>query len=150
MRVFRAGSVFDGQSLRPGCEVLVDDVGAVLGVRLLQPAPEGAQVVDHGPGTTLLPGLVDGHQHLSWGCQSNVVEGLPDDVPAQRAQAVANGRRALAGIPAVWAASTSTRSAASSNCDSHRRTPRCPSDRPNRGQPRPVSHRRPRPGTRSY
>ena len=97
MRVFRAGSVFDGQSLRPDSEVLVDDVGAVLGVRLVQPPPEGAQVVDHGPGTTLLPGLVDGHQHLSWGCQSNVVEGLPDDVPGQRAQAVANGRRALAG-----------------------------------------------------
>jgi imidazolonepropionase-like amidohydrolase len=54
-------------------------------------------VVDHGPGTTLLPGLVDGHQHLSWGCKPNALDGLPQDAAAQRSQAVANARRALAG-----------------------------------------------------
>ena len=97
MRIFRAGSVFDGETARPASEVLVDDVGAILEVRPVQPAPEGAQVVDHGPGATMLPGLVDGHQHLSWGCQPNVLDGLPQDVPAQRAQAIANARRALAG-----------------------------------------------------
>jgi imidazolonepropionase-like amidohydrolase len=97
MRIFRAGWVFDGQSLRPASEVLVDDVGGVLEIRPVQPAPDGAHVVDHGPGTTLLPGLVDGHQHLSWGCQPHALDGLPEDVAAQRAQAVANARRALAG-----------------------------------------------------
>jgi imidazolonepropionase-like amidohydrolase len=97
MRIFRAGSVFDGQSVRRASEVLVDDVGAILEVRPVQPAPDGVELVDHGPGTTLLPGLVDGHQHLSWGCQPNAVDGLPEDVSAQRLQALVNARRALAG-----------------------------------------------------
>jgi imidazolonepropionase-like amidohydrolase len=97
MRIFRAGLVFDGQSVRPASEVLVDDVGAILEVRPVQPAPAGLAVVDHGPGTTLLPGLVDGHQHLSWGCQPNAVDGLPEDLSAQRRQALVNARRALAG-----------------------------------------------------
>lgn len=66
-------------------------------MRLAQPAPGGVQVLDHGPGTTLLPGLVDGHQHLSWGCTANAVDGIPDDPASQRTQAVANARRALAG-----------------------------------------------------
>ena len=85
------------RSLRPGTEVLVEDGGRVIEVRPVQPAPGGAQVVDHGPGTTLLPGLVDGHQHLSWGCTPNALDGIPDDPAAQRAQAIANARRALAG-----------------------------------------------------
>jgi imidazolonepropionase-like amidohydrolase len=96
MRIFRAGTVFDGEVLRPGTEVLVDDGGRVIEVRPVQPAPGGAQVVDHGPGTTLLPGLVDGHQHLSWGCTPNAQDGIPDDPAAQRAQAIANARQALA------------------------------------------------------
>ena len=97
MRVFRAGWVFDGQSSTADREVLTDDAGVILEVRAVQPAPEGALVVDHGPGTTLLPGLVDGHQHVSWGCQPNALDGLPEDPGAQRAQAIANARRALAG-----------------------------------------------------
>ena len=96
MRIFRAGTVFDGESLRPGSEVLVDDGGRVVEVRPVQPIPGAAQVVDHGPGTTLLPGLVDGHQHLSWGCTPNVLDGIPGDLAAQRAQTIANARRALA------------------------------------------------------
>jgi imidazolonepropionase-like amidohydrolase len=97
MRIFRADTIFDGEALRPGTEILVDDEGQVIVVRPVQPAPGGAQVVDHGPGTTLLPGLVDGHQHLSWGCTPNALDGIPDDPAAQRAQAIANARRALAG-----------------------------------------------------
>jgi imidazolonepropionase-like amidohydrolase len=97
MRIFRAGTVFDGEVLRAGAEVLVDEGGRIVEVRPVQPAPGGAQVVEHGPGTTLLPGLVDGHQHLSWGCTANAVEGIPVDPDEQRAQAVANARRALAG-----------------------------------------------------
>lgn len=97
MRIFRAGTLFDGEALRPGCEVVVDDGGRVVEVRPVQPAPGGVRVLISGPGTTLLPGLVDGHQHLSWGCTANAVEGIPDDPAAQRAQVVANARRAVAG-----------------------------------------------------
>ena len=97
MRIFRAGYVFDGDAVRPGSEVLVDDEGTVLQVRPVQDAPDGAMVVEHGPGTTLLPGLVDGHQHVSWGCQLSASDGIPREPAAQRAQAIANARRALAG-----------------------------------------------------
>lgn len=97
MRIFRAGTVFDGEVLRPGTEVVVDDAGRVIEVRPVQAAPGGVRLVDHGPGTTMLPGLVDGHQHLSWGCMPNAQDGIPEDPAAQRAQAVANARRALAG-----------------------------------------------------
>ncbi len=96
MRIFRAGTVFDGETFRPGTEVLVDDEGQVIEVRPVQATPGAAQVVDHGPGTTLLPGLIDGHQHLSWGCTPNALNGIPHDPAAQRAQAIANARRALA------------------------------------------------------
>ena len=97
MRIFRAGTVFDGEALRPGSEVLVDDGGRVIEVRPVQPTPGSARLVDHGPGTTLLPGLVDGHQHLSWRCTPNALDGIPHDRAAQRAQAIANARRALVG-----------------------------------------------------
>lgn len=96
MRFFRAGSVFDGVAFRPDSEVLVSDSGQVIEVRRVQPPPDGAQIVDHGPETTLLPGLVDGHQHLSWGCTPKAVDGIPADPAAQCAQAIANARRALA------------------------------------------------------
>jgi imidazolonepropionase-like amidohydrolase len=97
MWVFRAGTIFDGEAVRQGSEVLVDDEGQVIVVRPVQSAPGGARVVDHGPGTTLLPGLVDGHQHLSWGCTPNPLDGIPEDPAAQRAQVITNARRALAG-----------------------------------------------------
>lgn len=97
MRIVRAGTVFDGERVRPGHEVLVDDSGRVVEVRPVQPSPTGAEVVDHGAGTTLLPGLVDGHQHLSWGCTPNALDGIPHDRRAQGDLAVANARRALAG-----------------------------------------------------
>lgn len=96
MRVLRAGSVFDGEGMRPESEVLVGNDGRILEVRPRQPAPGGAQVIDHGDDTTLLPGLVDGHQHVSWGCQSDVVAGIPRAAADQQAQALANARRALA------------------------------------------------------
>lgn len=96
MRIIRAGTVFDGTSLRVDSEVLIDDGGRILELRRVQPPPHGTEVVDHGPGTTLLPGLVDGHQHLSWGCTPEVVCGIPSDPEAQRTITVANARRALA------------------------------------------------------
>jgi len=96
MRIIRAGSVFDGAALRPDSEVLIGDGGRIVEVRRVQPPPDGTEVVDHGPETTLLPGLVDGHQHLSWGCTPNAVIGIPGDPAAQRANAMANARQALA------------------------------------------------------
>ena len=96
MRVFRAGSVFDGEVLRQDTELVVGDDGRVVELRRVQPPPDHVDVVDHGRGTTLLPGLVDGHQHLSWGCTPNVLDGLPADRAAQQAQTVANAGRALA------------------------------------------------------
>jgi imidazolonepropionase-like amidohydrolase len=97
MRIFRAAAVFDGEAFRPGSELVVDDAGTIVDVRAVQPAPADAEVIDHGPGTTLLPGLVDGHQHLSWGCTAQVLDGIPDDPTAQSEQTIANARRALAG-----------------------------------------------------
>jgi imidazolonepropionase-like amidohydrolase len=94
--IIRAGFVFDGEDVNSDSEVVVDEDGRVLEVRRWQPPPEGAQVIDHGQGTTLLPGLVDGHQHLSWGCTPNAVEGLRREPAAQREQTIANARRALA------------------------------------------------------
>jgi imidazolonepropionase-like amidohydrolase len=96
MRIFRAATIFDGVGIRPGSELVVDDAGTVVEVRAVQPAPAGAEVIDHGPGSTVLPGLVDGHQHLSWGCTAKVLDGIPDDHTAQSEQTIANARRALA------------------------------------------------------
>ncbi len=96
MRIIRAGTVFDGERVRRDCEVVVDD-GRIVEVRAWSPAPEGVKVIDFGPGTTILPGLVDGHQHLSWGCTPAVVDGIPDDPGVQRALILSNARRALAG-----------------------------------------------------
>jgi len=97
MRIIRAAAVFDGAALRVGSEVVVDDAGVIAAVRAVQPAPSDAEVIDHGSGTTLLPGLIDGHQHLSWGCTATVLDGIPDDAQAQREQTIANARRALGG-----------------------------------------------------
>ena len=96
MLIIRAGVVFDGDALHSDSEVLVGQDGRVLEVRRVQPPPERARVIDHGGGTTLLPGLVDGHQHLSWGCTANPEEGLPREPGGQGELAVANARRALA------------------------------------------------------
>lgn len=97
MLIVRGGLLFDGEAVRRGSEVVVGEDGRIIELRTVQPAPAGVRVVDHGPGTTLLPGLVDGHQHLSWGCTARVMDGIPTDPAAQRAQAVENARRALAG-----------------------------------------------------
>ena len=96
MRIIRAGSVFDGATVRSDAELLIDDGGLILEVRRVQPPPDGMEVIDHGPETTLLPGLVDGHQHLSWGCTPDAASGISDDPAGQQANAIANARQALA------------------------------------------------------
>jgi imidazolonepropionase-like amidohydrolase len=60
----RPARVFDGVDLRPheGWTVVVDgDRIAAVGPNL--PAPAGAKIVDL-PGTTLMPGMIEGHSHL--------------------------------------------------------------------------------------
>jgi imidazolonepropionase-like amidohydrolase len=62
--LIRGAAVFDGRSLLPAIDVLVEGGRiAQLGRRLT--APDGASVVDGG-GRTLLPGLIDAHTH-TWG-----------------------------------------------------------------------------------
>lgn len=96
MLIIRAGSLFDGETVRRGGEVVVGDDGRIIEVRPVQPPPYGVQVVDYGSHTSVLPGLVDGHQHLSWACTPNVLDGIASDPAGQEAQAVGNARRALA------------------------------------------------------
>jgi imidazolonepropionase-like amidohydrolase len=56
--------VFDGEALRPGWVVLVEGESiTAAGPAGTVPVPEGAERVDLA-GTTLLPGLIEGHSHL--------------------------------------------------------------------------------------
>ena len=54
MLVLRAGVVFDGEVRRSGADVLVED-GRVVAVEDSAPPPSDAELVDLGPGVTLLP-----------------------------------------------------------------------------------------------
>jgi imidazolonepropionase-like amidohydrolase len=86
MLVLRAGALFDGEVRRSGADLLVAD-GRVVAVEDSAPPPADAELVDLGPGVTLLPGLVDAHQHLVMDASAGVVESLErasdDDLLAQ-------------------------------------------------------------------
>src|SRR5438874_11250918 len=62
--LLRPARVFDGVSRQPheGWSVLVDG-DRIVSVGPNLAAPAGAHVIDL-PGTTLLPGLIEGHSHL--------------------------------------------------------------------------------------
>ncbi len=62
--VLRPDRVFDGETSRPGWVVIVrgDRIEAA-GPAASTPAPAGARTIAL-PGTTLLPGLIEGHSHL--------------------------------------------------------------------------------------
>lgn len=73
MILFRVGKLIDGTGAKPleGAALLIDgdrivDVGRQAEIQ----APEGAEVID-APNSTLIPGLIDVHVHLSY-------SGLPD------------------------------------------------------------------------
>jgi imidazolonepropionase-like amidohydrolase len=61
--VLRADRVFDGERMQPGWAVVVrgDRIDAA-GPGAT--APAGARTITLSPGTTLLPGLIEGHSHL--------------------------------------------------------------------------------------
>lgn len=94
MLVVRAAHLFDGERMVEPPVVLVDEerVAAVGG-----DAPEGTPILDLGA-ATLLPGLVDTHQHLCFdghGSLEEQVSGIDDDRMLARARECA--RRALLG-----------------------------------------------------
>ncbi|HSO69628.1 MAG TPA: amidohydrolase family protein [Arachnia sp.] len=94
--VVRAGRIFDGDRFHTGREVVVD------GERIVELAERGSygqdvEVADYGPDSTLLPGLIDAHQHVTWDCSTDPVSWLTaatDDELLVRARD--NARRALA------------------------------------------------------
>lgn len=62
--LLRPDRVFDGTEVREGWVVLVrDSLIAAAGPAASIPVPADARIVDL-PGTTLLPGLIEGHSHL--------------------------------------------------------------------------------------
>ena len=94
MFALTAARVFDGESVLHRPTVLVDE-GKVVAAGV--PVPESVPIVALGGGT-LLPGLVDCHQHLCFdgnGTLEEQVAGLDDDALVERARASA--RRALRG-----------------------------------------------------
>lgn len=95
MFALRAGRVFDGDGLVAEPVVVID------GERIVSvgaPPPDGITTTDLGARVTLLPGLVDTHQHLCFDGRGSLEEQVnPHDDDALSERAVDNARRALAG-----------------------------------------------------
>ncbi|WP_404387288.1 amidohydrolase family protein [Humibacillus xanthopallidus] len=100
MRALRASQAFDGERFIGPVDVVIED-GRVIEV---SPARERADVViEHLGDVTVLPGLVDAHQHLSWDCSVDPLGWHRDsDDEALLEKARENARRALrAGVTTV-------------------------------------------------
>ena len=97
--LLRVERVFDGERFTDRHEVLLD--GPIIGDG--DQADEVDEVVDLGPGVTLLPGLIDTHQHLVFhGIGSFEEQVAPHTDDELRERAHANARTALrAGITTV-------------------------------------------------
>jgi imidazolonepropionase-like amidohydrolase len=95
----RAGQVFDGEQLVDD-PILVIDGDKILSVGA--PAPAGVDVTDVGD-VTLMPGLVDTHQHLVFNCVGTLEEQVADRTDAELVErARVNATRALrAGITTI-------------------------------------------------
>ncbi|MFC7597804.1 amidohydrolase family protein [Terrabacter sp. GCM10028922] len=95
MEVLRAGQVFDGERFLGATDIAIDD-GTVVDV-----GPPGAYAsdvtVEELGDVTVLPGLVDAHQHLTWDCSTDPLgwhRESDDEALLERGRA--NARRALA------------------------------------------------------
>ncbi|HEX5970034.1 MAG TPA: amidohydrolase family protein, partial [Intrasporangium sp.] len=101
MHVIRAQQVFDGgRFLGPGDVVL--DRSSIVSVNAPTEYAADVGVEDLGE-VTVLPGLVDAHQHVSWDCSTDIVgwhELHDDEALLERART--NARQSLAaGITTV-------------------------------------------------
>ncbi|GAA2151826.1 imidazolonepropionase-like amidohydrolase [Humibacillus xanthopallidus] len=67
MRALRASQAFDGERFIGPVDVVLDDDGRIAEVSLCREHGSAVPVEDLGE-ATLLPGLIDAHQHLSWSC----------------------------------------------------------------------------------
>lgn len=101
--VLRAGQVFDGERLRVGAGVLIQD-GKIsdLDTGGAQP-PAGAEVADFGSDACLLPGLIDAHVHLAFDASADVVKSLAacDDSALSERLHTASIRALHAGVTTV-------------------------------------------------
>lgn len=99
----RAGMLFDGSSVRRPGTVLISE-GRIVDVDVSgTPPPATATVVDLGPGTCLLPGLVDAHVHLVFDASKDPIETLAaaGDAEVLEAMRAAARRMLRAGITTV-------------------------------------------------
>ncbi len=95
MQVIRARQVFDGERFVGAADVVLDD-GAVIEVGPPREHASDVTIEDLGD-VTVLPGLVDAHQHLSWDCTPDPAgwhRDNGDDALLDRARE--NAQRALA------------------------------------------------------
>lgn len=99
--MLRAGQVFDGERFLGAADVAVDG-GRVVGVGPPQDYASGVTVEDLGE-ATVLPGLVDAHQHLTWDCSPDPLGWHREsDDAALLERGRTNARRAVsAGITTV-------------------------------------------------
>jgi imidazolonepropionase-like amidohydrolase len=97
----RAAALFDGDRLISAPTVLIEG-GKVLDAGPGVPVPDGVAVIDM-PGATILPGLVDGHVHLSFDASPDPVAALAaqDDGTAFAAMVAAGRRAARGGVTTV-------------------------------------------------
>jgi imidazolonepropionase-like amidohydrolase len=102
MRALRASQAFDGERFVGPVDVVIDDEGRVAEVSAWRDHGEGVAVESLGE-ATVLPGLIDAHQHLSWDCSPDPLgwhESSDDESLLEAARS--NSRRALAaGITTV-------------------------------------------------
>jgi imidazolonepropionase-like amidohydrolase len=98
----RAARVIDGRGDRAlGPTVVVIEDGKIVGVGPALAIPSGAKVIDLG-NATLLPGLIDMHDHLTVVPENLGYKGLGVSVPREALYGAANANRTLrAGFTAV-------------------------------------------------
>lgn len=94
MQVIRADQVFDGERFLGRTDLVLDGPNVVA---VQEPTEYGSEVVVEDLGAvTVLPGLVDAHQHLSWDTADPIAWHAEHDDSALLDQGRANAHRALA------------------------------------------------------